>query len=137
MARVQRASGAQRKVLAFAYEVWGRQDLGPNTYGRFSAGESSEAAMSLPKGGTIRVNESLCLANGINPASTMAHEFSHAALFDTVTDPHSRDPGSGALPPIVDELLSEAEPDGGLKLYIGSPYTPHGRLNFYWLERIK
>ncbi|MCY1078983.1 RHS repeat-associated core domain-containing protein [Archangium lansingense] len=117
------------------YEVWGRQDLGPNVFGRFSAGELSGANMTLMRGGTIRVNESACLERGINPAGNMAHEFTHAALFDAVNDPRTWESRGMAIPPIVDELFPDALPGGGLDGYNMSPYTPHGRLTFYWLEQ--
>ncbi|MCP3062971.1 hypothetical protein LXT21_29725 [Myxococcus sp. K38C18041901] len=114
------------------YEVWGRQDLGPNTYGRFSAGESSWANRTLPRGGTIRVNESLCQQGRIKPAGTMAHEFTHAALFDAINNPLSLTSRGMPLPFVVEEFLPDADAGGGLWGFIMSG-APHGRMNYYWL----
>ncbi|MFP2932901.1 hypothetical protein ACLESO_48690, partial [Pyxidicoccus sp. 3LG] len=117
------------------YEVWGQQELGPRTYGHFIAGELSEAAMTSMRGGTIRVNDSLCLKDGIPLAGNMAHEFTHAALFDALNEPRTVGQGGVALPQIVEELLPHTQPNGGLSGYNMSPYTPHGILTFYWLDK--
>jgi RHS repeat-associated protein len=121
------------------YEVWGQYDLGPHKYGKFFPGELSEANMTpmWDGGGTIRMNELLCVGAGNNPANTMAHELTHAALFDALVEPSTRGAQGMAVPPIVNEFFPDALPGGGLGGDSMSPYPPHGRMNYYWLEQYK
>jgi RHS repeat-associated protein len=114
------------------YEVWGRQDLGGPT-GRFDAGGFDLLGMTLTSGGggSIRVDEELCNVQRINPAGTMAHEFTHAALFEFLNMPRTW--GGMAKPPIVEELVPHAFPNGGL-FGDNMSSAPHGILNLYWLS---
>ena len=115
----------------YTYQVWGDQMLDLEVGGQFFPGELGSNQCSRA-GGTIRLDTQHMQAWGMNPAGILAHELTHAAIFDYQINPRQWQLGARFVPRIVETLRINAKPGGGLLGSHQLPIGPHGALQYYW-----